>query len=134
MILAQNDFGTTFFEEENRILQEHFRGRFNIDLLTDHFEAIENFLESNNAKGSIVDIGKVYGSFYKILEYVENSYFPTLEKSGIRYQAYIIADDLMIKNLIGKVEKLSFQFNIEIKIFYDIEIANTWLQEKLQNE
>lgn len=131
MILEQNIFGISSFDKKKEVLQEQFRGRFNIDMLADHFESIENFLKSNKAKASIVDISKVYGSFAKILEYVEHSYFPTLEKSGIRYQAYIISDDLMIQNLIDKVEKLSNQFNIEIKIFYDIESANTWLQKKL---
>lgn len=134
MILEQNNFGISSFDKKKGILQEQFRGRFNIDMLTDHFEAIDNFLKSNKAKGSIVDIGKVYGSFYKILEYVELAYFPTLERSGIRYQAYIISEDLMIQNLINRVKELSTQFNIEIQIFYDRELANSWLQEKLKIE
>lgn len=134
MILEQNSFGISSFDKKKGILQEHFKGRFQIDMLTVHFKAIENFLSLKKAKASIVDISKVYGSFAKILEYVELAYFPTLERSGIRYQAYIISEDLMIQNLINRVKELSTQFNIEIQIFYDRELANSWLQEKLKIE
>ena len=132
MIIAQNDFGTSVFEESTGILHEHFKGRINIDKLSVHFESIDSFLKLNKANASIVNLSKVYGTFGNILELLESSYYPALEKSSIRYQAFILPEDLVIKNLIDKVKKLSLQFSIEIQIFYDKELANSWIQEKLK--
>lgn len=132
MIIEQNKFGITSIDTEKQILHEHFGGRFNINLLNVHFKAIENFLKLKKARGSMVDIRKVYGSFAKILEYVEFSYFPALEQGGVHYQAFIVPDDLIFQNLIEKVKNISLQFNIEIQIFDDREQASSWLQEKLK--
>ena len=132
MIIAQNGFGTSIFEESTGILQEHFKGRINIDRLAVHFEAIDSFLKLKKAKASIVNLTKVYGTFGNILELLESSYYPALEQSNIQYQAFILPEDLIIKNLIDKVKNLSLQFNIEIQIFYDIELANLWMDEKLK--
>ena len=127
MVIEQNQIGTTIFDKESEILIEIYSGRVNIELILNHFEKIEQFSELNNIKGSIVDIRRLYGSFVKLLGGIERDYYPKLIKSGLKHQAFVISDDLIIKNLASKAKGIASKFNIQVRTFYSKEEAEKWI-------
>lgn len=132
MIIEQNAIGNTLYDNEKRLLIETYKGRTNIKLIIDHFDKIERFCLNNDVEASMVDLRKLYGSFIKLLEIIENTYYPKMKKSGLRFQAIIISNDLIIENLYVKVSQLAAKFGIETAVFHDLDKANFWIVDKLR--
>lgn len=132
MIIEQNAIGNTLYDSEKQLLTETYKGRTNIKLILDHFDKIEKFCINNDVEASIVDLRKLYGSFIKLFEIIENTYYPKMKNSGLRFQAVIISNDLIFENLYGKVSQLAEKFGIETAVFHDIDKANLWIVDKLR--
>jgi hypothetical protein len=132
MVIEKNQIGTTSFNPEEKVIYESYIGRTNIKLIEDHFDKIIRFSHNNDIAGSVVDLRKLYGSFIKLLEIIETTYYPKMKKSGLRFQAVIISNDLIFENLYGKVSKLAAKFGIEAKLFRDYEKAIIWMDDNLK--
>ncbi|MCF6359477.1 MAG: hypothetical protein L3J29_01800 [Cyclobacteriaceae bacterium] len=131
MIIARNKLGTTFYYKEEMVLLSVYKGRISIDVGLEHLASIVEFYKSNEVLGSVVDIKKMYGSFAKIFEYMKTTYYPFSLKSGLKCQAFVVSEDLIINNLSSKLQGLATSFNLESKVFQDRTKAMAWVKSNI---
>ena len=133
MIIAKNDMGTTYFHKDESLLVSNYIGRVKLDLVVEHLSNIIIFYQNNpgRVKKSVVDISKVLGSFAKVLEFLEKKYYTAAVDNGLKCQAYVASEDLMIKNLSARLEMLASKFNIKSKVFCSLEEAKSWAKETI---
>lgn len=133
MIIAKNDMGTTSFHKDESLLVSNYIGRVKLDLVVEHLSNIIIFYQNNpgSVKRSVVDISKVLGSFAKVLEFLEENYYIEAVRSGLKCQAYVASEDLIIKNLSVRLEMLALKFNIKSKVFSSLEEAKIWVKETI---
>ncbi len=131
MIIAQNKLGTTVYHKEEKMLISVYKGRITIGLALEHLESIVEFYKNNEVLGSVVDIKEMYGSFAKIFEYMQNTYYPNAVKSGLKCQGFVVSKDLIINNLSSKLKKMATSFNLESKVFNEREESMIWTKSNL---
>lgn len=76
----------------------------------------------------MVDVSTVLGSFAKVLAFLESDYYPVAIKNGLKVQAYVASDDLIIKNLSARLEMMASMFNIKSDVFKTRDEAEEWVK------
>ena len=64
------------------------------------------------------------GNFRLVLDYLVNDYYPKMKLTGMYKVAYVVPDDIILKNL---VEKICAQNKIKTKSFQNINQAIEWV-------
>ena len=131
MVIHQNKLATTFFFEEEKILHSEYAGRVIIDLAFNHLVQIVNFYRANEVLGSVIDLSKLHGSFARVFEYLNDSYYPSAVASGLRCQAFVVSEDLMIANLGFRLTNLAEKFNVNSMVCTDRKEANDWVKRNV---
>ena len=117
MIIAKNKLGTTSYLPREKMLISVYKGRFEIDLALEQLAKIAEFYKNNHVIGSVVDVKQLYGSFVKIFPYMKDTLNPIAIKSGLKYQVYVLSEDLIVKNLGIKLKKMATSFNLTSEVF-----------------
>lgn len=128
MIIAKNKLVTSFYDRVHKIVTSVYVGRVNIELALEHSENLLLFLTTNESKGMVFDVRKLYGSFAKMLDHYKEIY-PVTIKNGLRCIAYVISDDIITNNLILKFQEMGTSFNIKTSVFRKFEDAEKWVRE-----
>ena len=133
MIVTQNELVTTFYNKEKKILVSVYKGRANIKLAIEHINQFidTSFHKNNEVLGSIIDVKEVHGSFIKIFEYVKDFYYPVVVNNGLTCQAYVVSEDLIIKNLGLKMQQMASSFKLKSALFFQRKEAEKWVNETL---
>ncbi len=134
MIIAENKVGVTSFFEKEKMLVSVYGGLVDIDLVIEHLKKIIEFYKQNEVNGSVVDISTVLGSFAKIMAFLESDYCPVAIKNGLKVQAYVASDDLIIKNLSARLEMMASMFNIQSEVFKSRNEAEEWVKTAIKSD
>lgn len=132
MIIVKDKLGTTEFKSDKKLIRSIYKGRVDTDMSFEHLGKVVEFYRTNEVNGAIIDLRQLYGSFAKIMGYLSQNFYPIAKKSGLKAQAFIVKDDLIIKNLASKLEDLTTNFNIRARIFYKKEDAEEWMDSILK--
>ena len=128
MKIAQNKMGVTYFYAEHKMLVSVYKGLVDIELVIEHLKKLILFYKENDVVCSVVDISGVLGSFAKIMAFLESDYYPVAIKNGLKVQAYVASDDLIIKNLTIRLEMMASMFSIESGVFKTRVEAEEWVK------
>lgn len=128
MIVAKDKLGVTEFFEDKKLIESTYKGRVDTTMSFDHLNKVAKFYSAHEIKGAIIDLTGLYGSFVKVMDYLSGSFYPIAQKSGLKAQAFILTDDLIIKNMASKLQGLTVKFGIEAKTFYSKEEARHWIE------
>ena len=120
--------GITRFYEKEKLLVSVYTGLVDVDLIIEHLKQIIEFYKANEVQRSVVDISAVLGSFAKIMAFLESDYYPVAIKNGLKVQAYVASDDLIIKNLSTRLEMMASMFNVQSEVFKTRDEAEEWIK------
>ncbi len=134
MIILKNKGGVSSFDEGSKIVTSVYKGRASIFLAKEHLRALMEFYNSEEAVGAIVNISGIYGSFSKLLDYLEDEFYPYVQSKGLKAQAYVVSDDLILSNLSKRLSSIVALQNIAVKIFKDEIEAEKWLKTCLSKK
>jgi len=130
MVIAQNKMGvTSFFEKEKLLISSYTAGEVDSDLVIEHLRKLIDFYKKNEILKSVVDVSEVLGSFAKIMAFLESDYYPVAIKNGLKVQAYVASDELIIKNLSLRLEMMASMFNVKSNVFKTRAEAENWVKK-----
>ena len=55
-----------------------------------------------------------------------------MQKTGFQCLAFVISDDIIIKNVTLRLMEVIGRLNLDAEIFTDLDKANIWLMEKVK--
>ncbi len=127
MLVVKDHIGKTLFEQDTKRIISTYKGRVNKEISLVHLEKVAKFYQQNEVHTAIIDLREIYGSFVKILSYLGESFYPMAIKSGLKAQAFVITDDLIIKNLTKKIAHITDTYDVQARTFATCEEAAVWL-------
>jgi len=130
-LIFTNKMADIYFHPEPKILSVVYNGLVEYDLFEEVIEAVNNTAKTNGVHGTLADVSRLRGSFHRLLQYMEEIGFPLLVDHGLRIQAQIISDDIIMKNLISKVNKMLASLGVETRNFEDRKEGFEWLKKAL---
>jgi hypothetical protein len=135
IVVTDNKLCYSVYQPEHKILFSSFNGVVtlpeNRKLFQEHLERGTEFSKNHEIIGVLVDFRKLHGSYMKYFNYLENKGYLALKDNGFSYEAFVISDDLIIKNITHKLVELLNRLGIKAKIFTDIKEAENWLLRKV---
>lgn len=131
MIVTQNKLGITFFYKKEKMLVSVYKGRAITSLALEHLANIVVFYKNNEVLGAVVDLKEVHGSFAKVFGYMKGTLNPTAVKSGLKFQVYVLSEDLIINNLGIKLKEMATSFNFKSNVFTNHDEAINWVKKSL---
>ncbi len=129
--VTKNKIATTVFHVEEKTLVSEYVGRVDIELALIHLKEVAKFYSTNEVRGSIVDLSRVFGSFAKVLDYLGGEGFPIAKKSGLCCLCYVVKDDLIIENLAKRLKFAVASHSIGVKVFKNRLEAENWTKIQL---
>ncbi len=129
MIVVNDQMGLTEYIESERLIISSYKGRVDHEASIAHLSAVIDFYKQHEVKAAIIDLREVFGSFFKIMEYLSDSFYPIALKSGLKAQAFVLTDDIIIKNLTKKLGIITSTFDVKSKTFATKEDAKKWLKD-----
>ncbi|MCB0496251.1 MAG: hypothetical protein KDC79_08945 [Cyclobacteriaceae bacterium] len=133
MIVAKDKLGVTTYFEDKKLIESTYKGRVDMSMSFDHLNKVAKFYETHEIRGAIIDLRELFGSFVKVMDYLLETFYPIAQKSGIKAQALVVTDDLIMKSLSGKLQNLASEFNITARVFNSREEAEEWMDSILTN-
>ncbi len=133
-LIFSNKVADIYHNPDDKKMTIIYHGLVNYGLLIEVIESINKVVEENGISGALVDLCKLHGSFHRLLGYMEETGFPLLIKHGLKFQAQIISDDIIMQNLSKKVEAMLVSLGVNANTFYNREEAEEWLDKALLKE
>ncbi len=132
--IFSNKMAEIYFDESNKVAMINYRGIVNYDCFDEVIEEVNRISMEFGIIGVVVDMSKFCGSFHRILEYAKDTGYPLLIKNGLKAQAQIICDDLILKNLSYKAQKIIRELGVKYEIFHNRTEGEEWLSSFLNIE
>ena len=120
--IAENKQVTFQYDPDKKLLLSTYKGIFNFEIAKDSY----NYLANLYIVGKIADVRKLNGSFIKLMSEFKEKY-PILKERGLKAEAFVVSDDLMINNLISKLSKQLEGIGIDTYVCHTVEEAENWL-------
>lgn len=133
MIVAKDKLGVTKYTEDIKLIESTYKGRVDTDMSVAHLSKVAEFYSKNEIRGAIIDLRGLYGSFLKVMEYLVDTFYPIAQKSGMRAQAFVITDDLIIKSMADKLKQVTPTFNIKASVFSTPQEAKVWIESIIKD-
>lgn len=130
-LIFSNKMGDIYYFPERKILSTVYNGLVEYDLFAEIIKVVNETAKNEGIHGALADVSKLRGSFHRLLQYMEDIGFPHLVDYGLRVQAQVISDDLMMKNLISKVNEILTSLGVKHKTFEDQEEGYKWFSRQL---
>ena len=108
-----------------------YKGRAVTSSAIEHLSNIVAFYKNNEVPGAVVDLKDVHGSFAKVFGYMKGTLNPISVKSGLKFQVYVLSEDLIVNNLGIKLKQMASSFNFNSKVFTDHDEAINWVKKSL---
>lgn len=125
--IAENKQAIFQFDPNRKILKSTYKGIFKYNLAKEIYGELGDI----HFVAKIADVRKLNGSFMKLMSEFREKY-PILRQHGLKAEAFVVSDDLMINNL---VDKLCIQLNeigIDTFVCTTLEEAENWLEKYLK--
>ena len=125
--IFSNDVGDSFYDEDKHILI--YRSKKIIinrktDLISNLLENTLSLTLDKSIVGEVVDLSGLRGNFMMVLDYLAKDYYTKFKQRGMIKAAYIVSDDIISKNLVGKLCDNNI---IETKSFRNMDQAVEWV-------
>lgn len=133
MIVAKDKLGVTEYIEDLKLIESTYKGRVDTDLSVVHLSKVAEFYSKNEIRGAVIDLRGLYGSFVKVMEYLVDTFYPIAKKSGMKAQAFVITDDIIIKTMAEKLKDVTPKFNIEARVFSTPKEARSWIDSIIKD-
>lgn len=125
--IYKNDLGSSFYDKDKCLLIYKANTLFinrKTDSIINLLENTFNLTRDKSMVGEVVDLTEMRGNFRLVLDYLVNEYYPKMKLSGMYKVAYVVPDDIILKNL---VEKICAQNKIKTKSFQNMNQAIAWV-------
>ncbi len=129
--IFSNKMAEIYFDESNKVAMVNYRGLVNYDSFDEVICEVNRISIEFGITGLVVDMRKLCGSFHRIIEYARDTGYPLLIKNGLKAQAQIICDDLILTNLSNKAQVIIRELGVEYEIFLDRTEGEEWLSSVL---
>ena len=133
VIISNNNHVHSTYYADDCTLSTEYKGVFNKSIALEHFHTVEKFAQTQPILGVITNLSKLGGSYNSILEYLEDEGFPKIKKLGLKAEAFIISDDIIIKHLTEKLVQIIKNSGIKVNICQSHQEAKEWLQAVLKS-
>ncbi len=130
-LIFSNKMADLYFNASTKKMVVIYHGLVDYDLLLEIIDSVNQIATETGIYGTLVDISELRGSFHRLLGYMEETGFPLLVEQGLKFQAQIISDDLMMQNLSKKIEKLLTSLGVNLKTFTNRAEGEEWLNYQL---
>ncbi|MEN8248767.1 MAG: hypothetical protein ABFS32_07525 [Bacteroidota bacterium] len=134
IIITDNDLCYSVYNQEQKIIQSTYRGRFNREQNLSHLRRVMEFSKDHVILGSIVDLSKLRGSFTGMFDTMEHETLPGVKKAGFRYVAYVLSDDILIEHATKKWIDIAKGLSLTIETFGNEEEAENWLIKSINTK
>ncbi len=133
-LIFSNKVADIYYYPNNKMLIAIYHGLVEYNLLQEIIELINATAVDKGIAGALADVTKLRGSYQRLLGYMEDTGAPLLIENGYIAQAQIISDDLIMKNLSAKVEKIMTSLSVNFKVFTDRKEGEEWLNKVLAKQ
>jgi hypothetical protein len=133
VIVTDNKLCYSVYEPENKILHSTYKGVLNREQFLIHHKNGIQFGQGHEIVGSLVDLRKLHGSYLKFFNFLEFEAYPGIQKAGFHCLAFVISDDIIIKNVTHKLMAVIERLALEAKIFTEATEARKWLLKCIKN-
>ncbi len=127
MIVAKDKLALTEYIKAKKLIISTYKGRVDKDMSFVHLVKVKEFYTNNQVNVAIIDLRELYGSFINVMDYLAQSFYPVAVKSGLKAQAFVITDDLIIENMASKLVELTSKFDIKARTFSTKRKAEEWI-------
>ncbi len=131
VVVTDSKLCYSVYNTQSKILHSTYRGVLNKDQLIAHLNNGVVFGKENEILGSLVDLRKLHGSYYKFFEFLEFEAYPGIQRSGLHYLAFILSDDIIVNNVTKKLMEVIKRLKLEARIFTNSEEGLKWLGEQV---
>ncbi|OQY01016.1 MAG: hypothetical protein B6I20_08100 [Bacteroidetes bacterium 4572_117] len=120
-----------YYDNQAECIIVEFSGSPELEIFKQVADSIVDELEKNKTSKVLNNVSGLTMNTIENQEWTQNDWFPRAEKAGLKYYAFILADDVF-----GQVsaeqtnEKADEEGNIKIEYFDSKEKAVAWLAEQ----
>ena len=132
--VASNKLAYMIYNPQTEVLTGIYHGISDIELAMEVFGKVEEFSKKNRISGLVADLRKLSGSFMKVMTHLGTEGYPLLIQNGLKAEAIIVSDDLIIRNLSEKLKDMLIGLGLYCEIFSTPESADVWLDHILKKE
>jgi hypothetical protein len=132
VVVTKNKFVYSVYYPQNKTLYSTYKGKPVRELVLEHVSRAEKFVDNHVILGSLIDLRKLFGSYFKYIDLLSNNLYPKMKESGLQVLAYVVPDDILVKNVTHKLIDETEKLGLHAKIFTDIDLAEEWLKQNLQ--
>jgi len=130
-LIFSNKMADIYFEPKIKMMTIIYRGLVDYELFEDIIRIVNTTAIATGIIGVVADVTELRGSYHKVLGYMENTGFPLLVENGLRVQAQIISDDIIMQNLSEKVGEIMKSLGINFTTFTNRKDGEKWLLKEL---
>ncbi len=134
-LVAQNEFGSSQYERDRKIIHYKFEGIVDVEKAKEIFTETLKFSEKNKILAIHADIRGLRGTFSMFDEYFSKEYFPLLRKRGLRVHSMVLPTDIFTKYAAERIQqksKIHKKDEFELRNFDDLNEAYNWILENLK--
>ena len=119
-----------YYDNAKKTVNVEFTGMPELDEFKEQANSIITKMKEHNAIKVLNDISRLEGNSIEIQEWTQDIWFPLVKKAGLKYYAFIMAEDIF-----GQVsaeqtnEKNENDGELVIKYFKDRKTAEEWLSK-----
>jgi hypothetical protein len=125
MIIVENELGFTKYHKDKKLIGSTYKERIDKDMPFNHLKKVVEIYKNKKVK---TEVHELYGSLTNVMEYLPVSFHLIAVINGLNAQAFILVDNLIIRNLTIELEGLTSKVNILACIFYFNEEAVDWIE------
>jgi len=120
---------TIEFDEANGWIYNNWMGVLPTEKVIQGCQATIDFLQENHCSQMLNDNRKVIGSWSSANDWIAQNWMPQVLRLGLKRFAHVVSPGIFGQASAAEmVTRVGTQF--EMRLFQDIELAKSWLQEK----
>jgi hypothetical protein len=127
IVITDNKFCYSVYYPESKVLHSKYTGRPTQNLVLEHYNGTMNLINENSVIGTLIDLRQMYGSYFKYVELLAGDAYPKMKRKGLKYLAFIISDDILVKNVTDKLVDAIERLGLVVEVFTDFDEAEDWL-------
>jgi hypothetical protein len=132
VVVTKNKFVYSVYYPQSKTLYSTYKGKPVRELALEHVRGTKKFADKHVILGSLIDLRKLFGSYFKYIDLLSDDLYPKMKESGLQVLVYVIPDDILVKNVTYKLIDETKKLELLAKIFTDFQLAEEWLKQNIQ--
>ncbi len=129
--LFKEDYCKVWYNSDDQIIYAEWKGFLKLDEVKKGCALMTKYIKDNDVKAHLSNHVKLRVLTKDVQEYLTQSWFPEVEKAGLRKVAALVSDDVFAKATVDKVNKTAQVGRLTISTFNSEKDSISWLKEEM---